>query len=196
MSTRKTPSNDDGADRGPLLGALLRLSHQALLAELNAGLAAAGYGDMPPNHAAARTLWDHPDGVRATELAAAARITKQSMAALIDQLEVSGYVERIDHPADKRAKLVRLTKRGREAGRVARNLVRRVESDWANRIGKARLAVLKQTLADLMTSLDADAGLPPSGQALQERGARSGQRGVAQLRAPRVERKRRIGLDE
>lgn len=147
-------SDNEGRDR--LLGALLRLSNQALLAELTVGLMRAGYSDLSITYTPAlQALWSVPQGTRATELASVARITKQSMGALIDQLEQRGYVERIDDPADKRAKLVRLTTRGREAGRVVRALVRRIEGDWGALIGREKIATLKQTLAELLASLDA-----------------------------------------
>ena len=67
-------SKDPG---GPLLGALLRLAHQRIAAALDDGFAAAGY---PPLHGAAtQPLWDHPEGMRLTELAALAGVTKQAM---------------------------------------------------------------------------------------------------------------------
>jgi hypothetical protein len=37
-----------------------------------------------------------------------------------------------------------------------RKVVRRVENDWARRIGAERVDTLRSTLADLLSSLDAD----------------------------------------
>ncbi len=141
-----------------MLGALLRRCHQALIGEVTRGVTRAGYADFQPAHnVVMRPLWDHPEGVRSTELAAQGRITKQSVGAIVDQLEDLGYVERIDDPADSRAKRVRLTRRGRDAGRVTRAVVRRVEADWARRIGAARLEGLRSTLKALLASLDMEA---------------------------------------
>jgi DNA-binding MarR family transcriptional regulator len=151
---RPLPSAAAGADRGPLLGALLRRCHQALLVEIGRELSAAGHEELQlAQNALLRPLWDHPEGVRSSDLAAAARITKQSMGATVDQLEAQGYVERVEDPDDARAKRVRLTKRGREAGRIMRAAVRRVEADWARRIGAQRLAALRETLKALLASL-------------------------------------------
>jgi DNA-binding MarR family transcriptional regulator len=145
------------ADRGHLIGALLRLSHQALTAEVFGAMSATEYSDLQAMHMTAlRPLWDAPDGLRATDLAAAARVTKQSMGAVLDQLEAAGYVERADDPTDRRAKIVRLTKRGRDAGKLLRGAVRRVEADWSRRIGAERLATVRSALEDLLASLDAD----------------------------------------
>jgi DNA-binding MarR family transcriptional regulator len=157
MSTRNdTPRRVlDEADRGPLLGALLRISHRAISAEIMRGLATAGYDDLEPaNIAPFQTLWDAPEGVRATDLAVALRITKQSTGALVEHLEARGYVERVDDPRDRRAKLVRLTRRGRDGCRLVRAIVRRVESEWGERLGPKRLAALKETLSDLVALLD------------------------------------------
>ena len=153
-----TTKRTAAADSGPLLGALLRRCHQVVIAEIGRALAAAGYEEIQgSNNAVLRALWDRPEGVRSSALAATARITKQSMGATIDQLESSGYVERVDDPEDARAKRVRLTKRGREAGRLTRATVRRVEADWARRVGAPRLAALRETLTDLLDSLGLDA---------------------------------------
>ena len=55
-----------------------------------------------------------PDGTRLSVLAERAQVAKQTATALVDHLERSGYVERVPDPADGRARLVRLTDRGRE----------------------------------------------------------------------------------
>jgi DNA-binding MarR family transcriptional regulator len=157
MSTVKrnpvSPTVAAPVDRGPLLGALLRLSHQQLMTSLLARLHEAGWSALQPSHGAAlRPLWDHPEGMRATELAAAARITKQSMAAIVEQTEANGWTERIDDERDARAKLVRLTRRGRELGADMRKAVRDIEREWARRVGSERLEALRAILLDIVDS--------------------------------------------
>jgi DNA-binding MarR family transcriptional regulator len=154
---RSSQPSPPGDDRGNLLGALLRLSHQAMMAEVFRSLEGTEFADLREvSMALLRPLWDAPEGVRSIDLARAARVTKQTMGALVDQLERAGYVERVDDASDGRAKLVRLTKRGRESGRLLRAAVRRVEADWARRIGSQRFAALRSALTDLLASLDAD----------------------------------------
>lgn len=139
------------SDRGPLLGALLRLAHQSVLRRIVAGLAEAGVDDVQTAlFAPMQALWDTPDGVRATELAARARITKQSMGELVDQLIRRGYAERIPDPEDGRARLIRMTAPGRKLSRMARQIVREVEADWSRRIGAKRIDELRETLAMLL----------------------------------------------
>lgn len=93
-----------------------------------------------------------------TVLARTARITKQSMSALIDHLEKTGYVERVADPDDARASLVRLTTRGRSYARGIRALSREMEAEWAALVGAKRIEELKDTLELLRASfLTADA---------------------------------------
>ena len=141
-------------DRGPLLGALLRLTYQSMLEQQTRWLAESEYADLQPAHSAAvQPLWDAPDGERITSLARSARITKQSMSALVDHLEKTGYVERVEDPDDARAIRVRLTARGRAFGRAIRGFGRDLEERWAVKVGAARVEQLKHTLELLRTSL-------------------------------------------
>ncbi len=140
-------------DRGPLLGALLRFAHQSVIRRVLDRLSAAGFDDVQPAHfAPLQALWDCAEGARSTELAAKARITKQSMGELVEQLAARGYVERVPDPHDGRARLIRITPRGRKASRLARETVRGVEADWSRKLGADRIEVLKQTLKMLLES--------------------------------------------
>ena len=140
-------------DRGPLLGALLRFAHQAVIRRIVDRLSAAGFDDVQPAHfVPLQALWDYPEGARSTELAARARITKQSMGELLEQLAARGYVERVPDPQDGRARLVRITSRGRKAGRMARDTVREVEADWSRRLGADRIEEMRKTLRMLLES--------------------------------------------
>jgi DNA-binding MarR family transcriptional regulator len=115
-------------------------------------LAESSYSDIQPAHAAViQPLWQRPEGARLTTLARTARITKQSMGALVDNLEHSGYVERVDDPEDGRAWRVRLTARGRNFARDARAFAREVETRAAKRIGARRMEDLRSTLEMLVS---------------------------------------------
>jgi len=144
----------DGAEHG--LGTLLRMPYQAMMtAAVEPALAAAGFGDLRTAHLPViQALATHPAGLRATALAAYARITKQSMGYLVDHLGAGGYVERVPDPTDQRAKVVRLTPRGWAASRSIRAAVRDVEADWARRVGAARVEQLRAILRDLVAGLD------------------------------------------
>jgi DNA-binding MarR family transcriptional regulator len=115
--------------------------------QLAGWIASSGFEDLQPAHSAAiQPLWEMPEGARITTLARAARITKQSMSALVSDLEEAGYVERVEDPDDARAIRVRLTSRGRAYGRAVRTFVRSIEAEWAERVGVARIAEFRETL--------------------------------------------------
>ena len=117
-------------------------------------LASSPYKDIQPAHAAAiQPLWQRPDGVRLTVLAQTARITKQSMGALVDSLEEGGYVERVEDPEDGRASRVRLTASGRRFAKDARAFARGTEARLAERIGARRLEDLRDSL-ELLIDVD------------------------------------------
>ncbi|HVY65276.1 MAG TPA: MarR family transcriptional regulator [Gammaproteobacteria bacterium] len=140
-------SSRNDPDRGPQLGALLRLASQAMTERLAEWIAASKFDGIQPAHSAAiQPLWDLPEGTRITALARAARITKQSMSALVTELEHAGYVERVADPDDARATCVRLTARGRAYGRAVRAFARSVEAEWAASVGADRIAELRATL--------------------------------------------------
>jgi len=142
------------SDRGPLLGSLLRLSSQAMIERFAAWIEASKFTGIQPAHSAAiQPLWDMPDGSRITSLARAARITKQSMSALVTELESAGYVERVEDPDDARATRVRLTARGRAYGRAVRAFARQIEAEWAAQVGVQRMAELRTTLELVRTKV-------------------------------------------
>jgi len=115
-----------------------------------------GFEHIQPAHGAViQPLWEMPEGARITALAQAARITKQSMSALVDHLETHGYVERVDDPDDARATRVRLTARGRAYGRAARVFGRELELELAERIGAKHVEDLRVALELLRTTFAA-----------------------------------------
>lgn len=142
-------------DTTPMLGTLLRMPYQAMMRDaMEPALMANGHGDLRIAHfPMLQALANHPEGMRATELAAFARITKQSIGYLVDHLGECGYIERVPDPVDRRAKVIRLSAKGWEAGLLVREVVRHVERDWAARIGADRVEELRSILQDLIASL-------------------------------------------
>jgi DNA-binding MarR family transcriptional regulator len=134
------------------LAILLREPFRAMSAELHARLDAAGHGAVRPAHGAVMQFLDD-DGTRVTALAERAQMTKQSMAELIVHLERHGYVERVPDPADRRAKLVRATPRGREVYAIARALVDEITARVEARLGARRMAELRNLLEELNAAL-------------------------------------------
>jgi len=131
----------------PLPG-LLEIAGEAMLAEFREELVEHGYDDLRPTHGCV-FRFVREDGMRLTDLAACAGITKQSAGELVDGLVALGYVERIADPADRRAKLICLTARGEEAQRVGFGLFAELEQRWAERFGRDRLDSLRDLLEEI-----------------------------------------------
>lgn len=95
-----------------------------------------------------------PGGTRLTELAEQAQVTKQTAGFLVDQLEQAGWVERVPDPSDKRARLVRMADRGKQAIPIASAVVAEVEAEWTEHLGKQRMQQLRRTLTQLREITD------------------------------------------
>jgi len=113
----------------------------------------AGATDLTPTQARLMAQID-PDGTRVVTLAARARITKQSAAFLVDQLEGAGYVVRVADPHDGRAKLVRLTPHARAIGDSADAEVARALEEWERHLGPTRMRQLEGTMVSLREITD------------------------------------------
>lgn len=125
------------------------LAAQQLVAE---ELARRGFADLRP---ALLAVGQHvgADGTRITELAARAWLTKATVVHAVDELERLGYVTREPDPADRRAKLVRPTARGREAEGVAREAIADLRAAWATLMGEAEMDALEAGLRRLRAAL-------------------------------------------
>jgi DNA-binding MarR family transcriptional regulator len=124
----------------------IRLLNEALEAfstELFRRAHTAGYTDLRPGHGCVFGNID-PDGSRLTEIAERALMTKQSVGEAVTDLERLGYVERVPDPTDGRAKIIRLTERGREAQTIGRELIDEIEREWTDRFGADRVAAIRE----------------------------------------------------
>ena len=132
----------------PNLGVLLRDCFRELTEHIHARLAEQGYPHVRIAHGNVFQFLDD-EGTRVSVLAERAQMTKQSMGELVGHLEAHGYVERVPDPGDGRAKLVRPTASGQAVYPLARAAIAEVEARWAERIGEARLRVLRELLEEL-----------------------------------------------
>jgi DNA-binding MarR family transcriptional regulator len=128
--------------------ALLYTAADAFVAELTARMEHAGYGDVRQAHGCVFGNMV-PDGMRLTELAELAGMTKQGVGEAVSDLERLGYAERVADPSDGRAKIIRLTARGREAQRAAYAIIGEIEGEWVQRFGAERVEGMRDLLADL-----------------------------------------------
>lgn len=138
---------DGKVELTPMLGALLRAPLRALTARVAADLSRAGFTDLRPAHL---VVFQHLDaeGTRLTELAARASMTKQSMGALVNDLEGWSYVERRPDPLDRRARIVCRTERGWAVELAARTSVGDFEEEWMRRVGAERMRQFRAVLEE------------------------------------------------
>jgi DNA-binding MarR family transcriptional regulator len=142
-------SNDipapDGQDSHHNVVLLLREAYLRLNDIVITRLAERGHDAVRPAHAAVFQFLDDA-GTTVSVLAQRARMTKQGMAQLVHHLEEHGYVARSPDPADRRAKLVVPTDRGREVFTLARGLVPEIEDLVGGIIGTDRLEKMRTDL--------------------------------------------------
>lgn len=103
--------------------------------------------------------FDGPEGRQPTEIAARAQMSKQAVNDALGQLERLGYLRRVSHPDDGRARMVRLTARGRRLEAAVWNAGRDVEHAWRERIGEPEWATFRKVLDELARA-DVDATTP------------------------------------
>jgi DNA-binding MarR family transcriptional regulator len=128
-----------------LIGALLRVPAHAIHRRIIDGLNAAGFTELRLPHMAV-LQFPGPDEVRPGVLAERAGMSKQAMNQLLRSLEGFGYLARSDTPEEGRARLVRLTKRGRAAYAKVHDILRDIEREWSAELGAKDFSRLKELL--------------------------------------------------
>lgn len=141
------------ADDEMNVGLLMFIAHRSMEDRIFADLAEAGYDDVTIAQArlAARI---GPDGTRLTDLAQQAQVTKQTAGFLVDQLERTGYVERVPDPSDGRARLVKLSERGEKIAAYSNTIAERIQTEWATHLGAQRMRQLRDALNRLREITD------------------------------------------
>ncbi len=148
--TKKADSRRKPQELRPLIGSLLRLPREVIVARMLAALNDEGF-DITLTELGV-FMYPGPDGQRPIDLARRCGMTRQAMNYVLKGLERRGYVERHAGTSGA-ARHVRLTDRGREVGNRMRRCVAEVEREWIAYLGAARFKVLSETLRDLAQHL-------------------------------------------
>ena len=117
------------------------------------GVVGAGFPQKPKHSAVFAQI--SPDGSRLTELARRANMTPQSMGELVDELVDLGYVVRRPDPDDGRAKLIVLTKRGRDAVAAGVHTIEGIEGQVTAILGERGHRELRRLLTKLLNATNA-----------------------------------------
>jgi DNA-binding MarR family transcriptional regulator len=119
---------------------------------LYARLEEAGYGDVTRAHGAVIAHLDE-GGTRASELARRSGRHRQIVGRIVDELEELGYVERRPEKADRRAKQVVPTERGRELMRFSDSVIDELEHQQRDALGEREFERFRHTLGAIVESL-------------------------------------------
>jgi DNA-binding MarR family transcriptional regulator len=109
-----------------------------------------GFADVRPAYGSILVPLFEQDGLRMGELAARARLSKQTMTTMVRLLERDGLVRRERDPDDGRATRVWLTPRARDFRPVATDVLRELERLVARKLSAADRARLKAMLKGVM----------------------------------------------
>lgn len=139
---------DPSRQNFPRTGALLRLAWQRVREDIYHRVVEDGYNDLNPSHVAL-FRYEGLDGRRPSELAESMQITKQSINDLLRRLEQTGYLELRPDPDDKRARLVRLTARGKKLDDAIRRHAQSAESVLVSELGEDAFRQLHKSLLQI-----------------------------------------------
>jgi DNA-binding MarR family transcriptional regulator len=167
QGTRRLPAEQPGSVRHHNIGRLLldsfRLFSQRMLVHLHAN----GFTDLRPIHTSLLRNIDAA-GTRITEIGDRSSMTKQAVGQLIKECERLGYLgTRID-PNDRRAKIVRYTRKGERFLGALPQVFEAATNDIETMIGSGRM----DTLGSILEMLVANAAKGDSNRNIVPRAAR------------------------
>jgi DNA-binding MarR family transcriptional regulator len=100
-----------------------------------------------------------PDGTRLTTLAERAQMSHQAMGEMVDELVRHGYLERLPDPADRRARLIRPSARGRAVLGQAAGQLCLLRQRWEGELTGVSVAQVVQAL-DALIRICTEAAAP------------------------------------
>src|SRR5262245_25023971 len=109
-----------------------------------------GYPEVRPSYGSVLLPLFEEDNMRIGEIAARARLSKQTMTTLVRLAERDGLVTRAADSTDGRATRIRLTTRAREFSVVAETVVAGLDERVEETLGAKRSAEVRAALSALM----------------------------------------------
>jgi DNA-binding MarR family transcriptional regulator len=117
---------------------------------LQAEFACRGFAEVRASYGSVLLPLFEEDGLRMGELAARARLTKQTMTTLVRLMKQAGLVGREPDPDDGRAARIYLTPRAHEFAPVAAEVVAELEGRLLERLGRRGYRALRDGLREAM----------------------------------------------
>lgn len=148
VGRRQRPTLRPTVTRGDV-GFLLAKASQRWNEHLAHAFAAHGFPEVRPAYGSVLVPLFEEDGLRMGELAARARLAKQTMTTMVRLVERDGLVRRGPDNSDARATRVHLTARGRRLEPIAASVVASLERRARARLGAPELVTVRRALAEL-----------------------------------------------
>ena len=126
---------------------LLAIVFREAVNQMHEELQRRGHEDLRPAHGFILNLIG--EGATTSELAARLGVTKQGAAKLVASLVSTGYLERQAHASDRRATLITLAPRGRDALAAAAAAQNEIETRWAEMLGTSQMKAMRNALEHL-----------------------------------------------
>jgi DNA-binding MarR family transcriptional regulator len=137
------------------LGQLLLRAFRWFDESLVNALHAAGWPEVTRAHSLVFAQLD-ATGTRTAEIARRAGVSRQAVHQTVRELQRLGLVELVPDPANRSAKLVMATDRGRQSTQVALATLAALEVELTQRLGERRVQALREALeADWGPIIDA-----------------------------------------
>jgi DNA-binding MarR family transcriptional regulator len=131
--------------------ASLQLANR-LIDSIQDGVRAAGFTDVRPIHGFAFIRLAAGDATTAS-LASHLGVTKQAAAQLVERMVRDGFVERLPHPGDQRARLLRLTPRARAVTQVAQAAAEEAVLAWRSELEPEERGAFEHALLTLTAAI-------------------------------------------
>ncbi|MGD9920898.1 MAG: MarR family winged helix-turn-helix transcriptional regulator [Pseudorhodoplanes sp.] len=130
----------------PLLGALLRVTHEALTLGIIEAVGRQGIEMTETEFSVMR--YPGPHGLRPIDLARRCNMTKQAMNYVLAGFESKGYIERRSPPG-QRSTTIYLTPKGWKLLSATRQCATEIEAQWAAHIGAERFDAVRASLYEI-----------------------------------------------
>jgi DNA-binding MarR family transcriptional regulator len=131
------------------LGYQLAKASQRWNEQLYEGFVREGFPEVRPSYGSVLIPLFEEDGLRMSEIASRARLSRQTMTTLVRLVEREGLVERRPDPQDGRATRVYLTTRARDFQPTAERVLAQLDAGARETLGPRRLASLQRSLEEL-----------------------------------------------
>ena len=133
------------------LARLFAMALRSLIDDLHQRLGERGWPDIRPLHGfALLAVRDGDPPATVVSLAGLLGVTKQAASKLVTSLEQHGYVRRVAHADDGRAKALALTDRGARLLATVEEVYAEIEAEWTGILGPGRLDAVRHDLLHVL----------------------------------------------